>query len=565
MEQTLISTHIFLFPFKWEHNGFADMSGMRNALGKEWKHYNDFSLTTLSAYNEYNFFHDFTRKILYDLDQSSLPHDPGEDIFLDHYVHNSTSSGNSVYLIQINTQEEFDRKANENKAKQDNCYYGKNLYELEVDRDGILLHLYNNGVGVLSFHLSNRKEDQKADIDILLINQFGRRLFPPFFTIDKNKIGTKDAFDDDSFDSGFAKALGVVFPFSIRIERKSENDTKTAEPIEPVKKEKPDYSSGMFRLPNFINELFPAEIRPNNLGNTLKISPVLDDRMYIISWYGNNNLGKNVALNDTYLTCDWWFKFVFVDTGMKTCQNESMTRSLLSKSTNPRWSGYNTVYGASSYSFVCLTNDLITLKGNNAEFIPHHMQTIYYKMVELVLLQRTCLLLFSERITTISGHLGDKDYDLGKHVGSLYEDYIRFINKIYFREITPQDQGIELYNLLQDQMKIPQNVKELKEEIKDLHDYVSLQEDELRNKKLNLLTIINFIFLPVSVVLAFFGMNYFGKDDLQVDPFKNFADSQSLYSVFWALGFLVLTIVFSLLVWQAIRKEYTFKKMFSKK
>jgi len=37
---------------------------------------------------------------------------------------------------------------------------------------------------------------------------------------------------------------------------------------------------------------------------------------------------------------------------------------------------------------------------------------------------------------------------MSKKVSDLYLAYIRFVNKIYFREVTAYEQGIELYDML---------------------------------------------------------------------------------------------------------------------
>ena len=278
-----------------------------------------------------------------------------------------------------------------------------------------------------------------------------------------------------------------------------------------------------FLIPLFIEKLFPERFFSIK---TEGAKPVFDDRMFVLCWYGNDSFAKKLSENREYLKDGWWYRFVFVDGSTKTCQNDEMIEEQLKKSVNPRWSGYRTFYGASRYSFVCLTDTLKTLKTNDAEFIVHHFQTIYYKMVELVLLQRACLLHFSDKVTDISSKLGGDETTLNQDVNVLYQEYIRFVNKIYFREITAQEQGIELYNLLQTQMGIAENVAALDNEIKELHDYVSLKEDRKRNEldnernklesqrndRIEWLTKITTAFGIAGLIMAFFGMNYFGKE-----------------------------------------------------
>ena len=60
-------------------------------------------------------------------------------------------------------------------------------------------------------------------------------------------------------------------------------------------------------------------------------------------------------------------------------------------------------------------------------------------MAELVLVQRASMLRFSGEITKVS-QLSNQDVEaVSKRVSSLYKEYIRFVNQIYFREITAQE------------------------------------------------------------------------------------------------------------------------------
>lgn len=128
-------------------------------------------------------------------------------------------------------------------------------------------------------------------------------------------------------------------------------------------------------------------------------------------------------------------------------------------------------------------------------------------MVELVLVQRASMLRFSGEVTKVS-NLSKQEVDvISERISSLYKEYIRFINQIYFREVTAQDQGIELYEMLQSSLKMKEYIEDLDNEIGELHDYVSLKEDRSRNKKATLLNDIATLFLPITVITGFWGMN----------------------------------------------------------
>ena len=536
---TLYSHHIFLFPFKWKAD--KSVKDLRPLLEKSWKRQTGFDLKTISDYNEYNYFYDFVRPILYDLDDSSLAEKKQDDTYLDHYVHllpkvnGVVPKENRIYHIEVKDK----------------------TYELNVDANGILLHLYSSGVGVLSFHLSNRKEDQATLPDILAINQYGRRIFPPFFTIPSEKIGYQSAFDYSNFEEGFEKSQGNELAHAIWIgDDTNKEDFKKYKQPEHFKK-KP------FQLPSFISNLFPPGfLSSETITDSFKIFPVLDDRMFVICWYGDDGLTEElkkpkqlplleiksqkklaeILLREKpeygYLTNPHWYEYIFVDKyNGKSCQNDEQTIELLRGATNARWGNYGTFYGASRYSFVCLTPTYASLKEYN--FVIHHVQTLYYKMVELVLLQRACLLHFSDKVTAISSKLGINEERLSEDVSDLYQEYIRFVNKIYFREVTAQDQGIELYNLLQAQMNIAENVTALDGEIKELHDYVSLKEEKRRNDTLDKIAKWGAAFAVAGLIISFFGMNYFGGDSILLSPTSTWANGHQVISV-------VIVLVFSL-------------------
>jgi len=97
--------------------------------------------------------------------------------------------------------------------------------------------------------------------------------------------------------------------------------------------------------------------------------------------------------------------------------------------------------------------------------------------------------------------------ELSGRAGSLYKEYIRFINQVNFREVSAQDQGIELYIMLRSCLQLEENIRDLDDEIGELHQYVQLAEERERNEKATLLNYMAAILLPVSIVTGFWGMN----------------------------------------------------------
>jgi hypothetical protein len=491
-----------MFPFQWQFVGkemknktleerthLKDLVGLFNDLN--WKRYS-YDTSKVLNYNEYNYFYSMVREILFDEGKKDL---------------DKTIIANLSYNIEPDI---YTYNITVSKYKAD-----PKQYVLYID--SIILHLYATGVGVLSFHLNNRLDNQKDTDSILDINQAGRRLYPPFFGIDFGLIGKQDQYNSADFSYG----LDIV---------KTKELPQSVSAISDINFEDfgafrdPEYfAANPFQLPKHLAFLFdgvPITIDKKDFKGTTKkvfLTPLLDDRMYVVCWYGNDKKSEELKLrmqkpNDTSQLADetdeWWYKYIFNDQSC-TCQNEQMRHELIKKHTYKRWSDYGTLYGINRYSFVCLTGTIDSLKDNGAAFIVNHIQTMYYKMAELCLVQRACILRFSDEIAGISAMDDRKKLTITERVSSLYKQYLRFVNKIYFREITAQEQGIEMYQMMQDCMKIENNVQALDREIQELHDYVSLKQEQAQNRNIALLTIIGAIFILPSFIASFFGMNIF--------------------------------------------------------
>ncbi|MEM6726484.1 MAG: CorA family divalent cation transporter, partial [Bacteroidota bacterium] len=142
-----------------------------------------------------------------------------------------------------------------------------------------------------------------------------------------------------------------------------------------------------------------------------------------------------------------------------------------------------------------------------------HMESIYYQICVIGLIQRASVIRFSGEVANLTRlaklESNVDEAKLVQRIRNLYRAYIEFVNKIYFREVTSQIQGIELYNQLQEVMNIDRDVKDLEGEIEKLHNYASLLEDKRSNQLINRLTLIGALFLIPTFITGFFGMNLF--------------------------------------------------------
>jgi len=483
MEKERYSIHTFMFPFQWDylpnnpkHNitynrrtrlsDFDRLFSANSPLKKTLFQISD----SVSKYSEYTYFHPFVRKALYYTKEND---------FLRYY---ELDAKGGVYNIDYQLNEETKRT-------------------LSLTLDSVCLHVFDTGVGVLSFNLSNYDFPNKEDI--LIINEYGRRIYPQFLIEGIKTKGAKGTFLAD-------KIYGHLGEFSFK-----DNFEQYEDPIE---------DNACFLPPQHIRNIFGYSVneRVGDYGkdfvfrsederkNVIRIRQLTDDRMFFLCYYNNKDLINSMAKKSDDSTSEisyafeldnFWYSFIYGDKESASVKEDKFQREQILKCTYTRWLDYNsknsdyngTLFGITKDSFVCLG------AWNELE---KHMLTMYYQMAVLCLVQRASVLRFSYEITQITRSIFNKKVDLSKQIKEIYENYIAFLNQIYFREVTSQIQGIELYSMFQEAMNIEKEVKDLDNEIQELFEYQNMQEQ----RKLNLIAT---LFLPVTLIASFFGMNTF--------------------------------------------------------
>jgi len=529
LNQEMHSYHIFLFPFRWRVWDINDNTKMSNKFNlqefekylieereiKLWKS-NTYKLQDGVAYNEYNYFYDFVREVLYDL---------GEDLQISTNLQNEELIRHYEYILPQNNEKKLHY----------NIKVKNKTYSLEID--SILLNIYSTGIGVLSFHLRNFNYPKEKDI--LTINKFGRRIYPPFFNLRNESI--KSIKDNTMPEEWLSGVKNNELPQAIWLSN-AENIIGDIEDFSEYYC-KDNFKHGPFRLPKYIKALFPDKFflthektgckRYDNAGKhciekdtdfKIYLRPALDDRMYTLSWYGNDKIAERLQKIDyglkpakyQYTKDEFWHNYIFVDTS-RTYQNQLKLPEFIEEHTYSRWVDYGTLYGFSRYSMVMLTASLDKLENLNAAFLVRHIQSMYYKMAELTLLQRSTIISFSDEVTHVSDLIHQEEEDLDQaieKIEDLYKHYILFVNKIFFREVTAQEQGIEMYDMVQKIMRIPEQVKDLDNEIAELNAFAGMIADKNENKEnkklsneAHSITKIGVYFAIASVLTGLFGMN----------------------------------------------------------
>jgi len=462
--KALCSTHIFMFPFIF----MEDVQKVNEALvGEDRWQYRTFDTGRgHESYNEYVYFYEHVRKALYN--------------------NKAMGQKQSVYYFEYQEQR---------------GEYILELFEKEYRLDivGISMRTFQTGVGILALELENR--DYFHPDDILKINDFGRRLFPQFLTQDeKNQNNSLD------------EVRKAFLP--VRVGIALQNGISKFEDFSYYQN-RSMLSCNATNLPCYLHHLLGEKFTSYRAEDTprdahIYIEPIIDDRMFVISLYMNDKLAEHMKwhANDryTYEEDDFWYEYVYIDGNGKTCQSRPMTSRLLQEVTYDRWVEWGTLFGTSRYSFVALSGSWFGV--NRLE---PHMRTMYFQMFTLLLAYRASILRFSNRVAELTLK-EDESFDLNtlqKRVSQIYKDYINFENNLLFREITAQEQGIEIYDQAMEVMQIDKQVKDLDVEIAELHTYVSMRAEELRNDRLETISKLGAVFLPPSLLAGLFGMNIF--------------------------------------------------------
>jgi len=351
---------------------------------------------------------------------------------------------------------------------------------------GVTLRIFDVGVAILAFEVENHKYDSLEDI--FNINEYGRRSYPQFLSDGFSKEKVQEAF----------------LPLSLEVNGFKEDF------------EQENYDE--IQIANFILQTLGDTFTTKKIEKGKNyIQPLLDDRMFVVSHLFDDDFSNSIK--EKY--DDKWYQYVFVDKiNNKMVQNSEMQKKLIDQSTYNRWQNYGTLFGVTRYSFVVLTNKGDLLKDDfSKKILFNHTKTLYFQMVTLSLATRATILRFSDEITALSD-IQNGDKEISKKIAQLYKNYLRFKNKLYFKEITPQEQGIELYDKMRGVMRIDSDIADLSHEIASLNSYAYFVDEREEKEQMNKLTKLGTYFLPPSLIAGIFGMNVFGSKSMDIESYK---------------------------------------------
>ena len=168
-----------------------------------------------------------------------------------------------------------------------------------------------------------------------------------------------------------------------------------------------------------------------------------------------------------------------------------MRRSLLHQTIDPRWADKGTLYAASEYSFLCLTGESDYCRN----VLGQNFLNQYLYMVSLTLTQRTGLMSFAER----AGKLARQKRRLNHHLNKLSKAYSSFQMQLMISRYSDQDQGIELYEKLQKQLRVEQYRDKIQQQLSGAFEQATLAAQNRQNL---IIGVVGFVLALLQIFLA---------------------------------------------------------------
>lgn len=399
--------------------------------------------------------------------------------------------------------------------------------------NAIRLKIYNTGVAVMVYETEYRPDPTispaQRRANVKHINEYGRRLYPEYLPAAPFPV---------KFDSSMLCAENIILHLFLKVQVQTEkgikqeigeeiirdNFRKRAEHHLSSRKEDraQSYVKNPVFLPNLVGKILNygwdqerVHCRNSDAAEEgmFRIEPAIDDRMFVcccirdsayveeLVGYPTSSSGYQAAYpvepKNQYLKqrqahewkfrTDWltgqeMYALINVDDNVSdpegsSCQNREALDRYLDEQLYLRWIEYGTIHAVTNHSMFCLTSEDISV-----DHIPNSFLTLYTQMCILTVVQRASLLAFDARITKcVSPAQGRKilDRDTRKHLYDIAEDFAVFQGQILISEVTPQIQGIELYEKLQKMLFIDALERNVQQQLNNLFQIArSRQEDE---------------------------------------------------------------------------------------
>lgn len=470
------SYHSFLFPFLWNISGEVKLEEFNRVIGKHWKEEKWEKYVHKNA--RQSGISDDEWKIKYAAYQYFTP--AAQDILF------NTSGKGNVHLYEYDFGEDAAAAyviEKYEESKKEGCV--RNTYTLKLT--GVRLKVYDTGIAILIIEGENH--DHRSLDAVNAINEHGRRVNLPFIPVPQGSPLCADSISITV--NGKAVSTENFEGFIKKLHEDPENQNVSwdfiAKPIQYLI-DGDGENEGNMRITT----------QKRSGEKYFQIRPCIDDRMFVCCLVRDKRFSKQLKGFDNerhayhYLTgcdsseprirelSDALYKLISVEKSI-TCNSAVMKKALLQKNVYDRWIDYGTIHGMCQHSVICVTGEESYLQ--YAVINPFLSQIV--EMATLTVVQRSHQLLLFDRISDISEKFRNEaemdDEQLGQ-IEKLQKLYVKCQNQILLPQVTVQEQGVELYDMMQERLMIANNARTMDEQMNNLRDVSTMSHDRLDRK-----------------------------------------------------------------------------------
>lgn len=384
----------------------------------------------------------------------------------------------------------------------------KGYSEYRLIINNVRLNVYDIGIAVLIFELENHEHESLDDVNA--INEYGRRINLPILIAAKGKKNVSHpmcadkisvSFGNVSFTENYLETMRFIGEDTTYLEKHIAMNY-IMRPIQELLDGRGEDNGGY--------EVTANEEHQNN--SMFYIKPCIDDRMFVCCLvrdddYSNKIKDFDIARGEYHYLSDCFtfnekgraeeygldldiYKLMFIETSA-TSQSATMRHDLLKRCVYDRWIDYGTIHGVTHHSMVCLTSAYEGI----IDSVINPFLTEYVQLAVLTVVQRAVILLLSDEASEVAnGFAGDEAITKNEiaSIEKLQARYVTAQNQLLLSEVTVQEQGVEIYEMLKNELYIKENMADLDSEISNLRDVADIanarlerlnDEEEARREK----------------------------------------------------------------------------------
>lgn len=534
------SWHLFIAPLYIEkasstnpHDAFEEVENLKKSIMND-SHFKlkerRFHIETPNDYNVFQYFFDDARRSIFWFDEQADNEEKGAIQFrlnvTDRPYKQEDAEPIGELLLRIY---ESDKNPDSSKHGEFDKTKAVLTDEIQLELMDVDIMLYQFNVGHVSFLCRYIHPGEGPDQEenfykyILMINDRMRRLYLHWLS-----KGLENSAPDDLEGRICAQVDGRAPYHDVRIAVRDKYCNKSYTEADIIEE---DYSaclvyeeldvSGVNRP--VLLEAALGGMEKRKLGCSFEL--LEDNRMFTAAYILPKHLDAflNVfnmedvsSLNES----ERWHKLLTVDTPKNSMitNNDAVRLETIKNSTYVRWLdsddvGNTTLFGYTKHSFI-MVGDRTNFHFKNVVKLNFLHQ--YSEMARLVLAQTAAVHRFGRVIYDLSGKISTpkaaKDFGMDqktfREVSEFKQNFNDFVNRLFFKEITSQIQGGELYKLLQGKQEINSYMNELKEEINQLSDHLEMLQRQSQEKSIHLLTQTTIILGVLTFITGFYGTNF---------------------------------------------------------